>query len=78
MDTAHIRLLLDKRDEIDREILAIVNGSTPSRKPVVCSICEGEGHTARTCARRRSASANGDGRDPEQTSDASTHSSATS
>lgn len=49
MDTTRLRLLLDKRDDLDREIAEIVNGS---KKPIVCSSCKQEGHTARTCPSR--------------------------
>ncbi len=52
MDSNRIRALLDQRDELDRELLTLVGGNTTSpspRKPVACSVCNGEGHTARTC-----------------------------
>lgn len=47
MDANRIRQLLDKRDDIDREIQAIVMGK--QKKPVQCSQCQEEGHTARNC-----------------------------
>lgn len=52
MDTNRIRQLLDKRDDIDREFVEIVGGQ---KKPVRCSHCGGDGHTARTCAMRQPA-----------------------
>lgn len=50
MDAQRIRFLLDRRDEIDREIQTLVNGS--ERKQIKCSTCGGEGHTARTCPKK--------------------------
>lgn len=47
MDTTRIRHLLDRREEIDREIIEIVTGQ--SKKVVRCSVCSTEGHTARNC-----------------------------
>lgn len=52
MDVQRMRQLLDQRDEIDRELSAIVNGgqmTTTTKRPVRCSSCGGEGHTARAC-----------------------------
>lgn len=51
MDTLRIRQLLDKRDDIDREIQSIVNGDAP-KKTLTCSICGGS-HTARTCPQKQ-------------------------
>jgi hypothetical protein len=52
MDTARLRQLLDKRDAIDAEIQDAVNGGSP-KKPIVCSACKAEGHTARTCTKKQ-------------------------
>lgn len=56
MDTNRLRLLLDKRDEIDRELVSLVtgNGSAPLKKPVKCSSCGDTSHTARNCPQRMS------------------------
>lgn len=51
MDTQRIRELLDQRDAIDDQIVALVAGTVP-KKPVTCSKCKVEGHTARTCPQR--------------------------
>jgi hypothetical protein len=48
LDTARIRQLLDKRDDIDRELQELISG----KKPVKCSHCGGENHTARNCPSR--------------------------
>jgi hypothetical protein len=48
MDTQKLRELLDKRDQIDADIVAlIVTGST--RKPQKCSRCGSTEHNARAC-----------------------------
>lgn len=49
IDTARIRALLDKRDEIDLEIVAAL-GNAP-KKPIKCGTCQQEGHSARTCTK---------------------------
>lgn len=49
MDTAKIRELLDQRDNLDKELAAIVNGSKKERKPLTCSKCGSPDHTARNC-----------------------------
>lgn len=42
--------LRDIRDKASAEIAAILGGGEPKeRKPVKCSNCGVEGHTARTC-----------------------------
>lgn len=51
MDTQRMRALLDKRDEIDRELIELVTGNG-TKKPVKCSACGQDGHTARTCANK--------------------------
>lgn len=47
MDTTRLRELLDKRDALDAEIRELVGGK--ERKPIRCSNCGEENHTARTC-----------------------------
>ena len=49
IDTSKVRELLNKRDEIDAELAAIF--SLKERKPIRCSKCGEEGHTARTCTK---------------------------
>ena len=51
MDTAKIRALLDKRDEIGQELASIFAG-TKERKAQRCSRCQQEGHSARTCPQK--------------------------
>ena len=50
IDTARIRQLLDKRDEIDAELAAVLSGV---KKQITCSKCKDAGHTARTCPQRQ-------------------------
>jgi len=49
LDTQKLRELLDQRDAIDEEIVAVVGGKKPERKAVTCSHCKLEGHTLRNC-----------------------------
>lgn len=53
MDTQKMRQLLDRRDEIDRELAELVTGS--AKKTLRCSACGEEGHTARTCTKKQPA-----------------------
>lgn len=54
MDTARLRQLLDKRDELDREIVALVTEGVPKeRRAQKCSICGDAAHSARTCPQRK-------------------------
>ena len=62
MDTQRIRALLDKRDEIDRELTELVTG-TAQKKTLTCSVCGGP-HTARTCPNKPAPQTNGNGSDP--------------
>lgn len=52
IDTARVRELLDQRDAIDRELLAIFSGQA-AKKPIRCGECSEEGHSARTCPKRK-------------------------
>lgn len=51
IDTARIRELLNKRDEIDAELAAVFAGNAP-KKAITCSLCKTEGHSARTCPQK--------------------------
>lgn len=53
LDTNRIRELLDKRDEIDSELQSLFTTGR-ERKPIKCSLCQGENHTARTCPKKQS------------------------
>lgn len=54
MDTNRVRQLLDKRDELDREIVALVTEGTPKEKRAQkCSVCGDTAHSARTCPQRQ-------------------------
>lgn len=53
MDTIRIRQLLDKRDELDKEIVALVTeGAVKERRAQKCSVCGDTAHSARTCPKR--------------------------
>lgn len=52
LDTARVRALLDRRDEIDAELAAIFCG-TQAKKPIRCGQCGKDGHSARTCPERQ-------------------------
>ncbi len=51
MDTQRIRALLDKRDEIDAEIVALVTNGK-ERKPQKCGKCGSTEHNARACTQQ--------------------------
>lgn len=51
IDTIRVRALLDRRDEIDAELVAIFSGS-PAKKPIRCGHCGKDGHSARSCPER--------------------------
>jgi hypothetical protein len=46
---SRVKDLIAKREEIDAELSAILGITPKVRKTQRCSICNGEGHTARTC-----------------------------
>lgn len=50
INTARIRELLDRRDEIDRELAGLFAG-TP-KKAITCSHCNQQGHTSRSCPQK--------------------------
>ena len=49
IDLDRVKDLIAKREEIDGELVAIFGGKQASRRTVKCSVCNAEGHTARTC-----------------------------
>lgn len=51
IDTTRVRDLLDKRDEIEAELKEIFTAGK-ERKVQKCSICQEEGHSARTCPKK--------------------------
>jgi hypothetical protein len=50
-----VKDLIAKRDEIDAELSVILGVAPKVRKPQRCSICNEEGHTARTCPQQQQA-----------------------
>lgn len=48
IDTQKIRALIDKRDDIDRELSELLT-NTRERKPQSCGTCSQPGHSSRTC-----------------------------
>lgn len=52
LDTNKVRELLDKRDDLDLEIAALITG-TKERKAIVCGSCGQPGHSSRTCGQRK-------------------------
>jgi integrase len=55
VDTNRIRVLLDQRDALDKEITAAVSGDK-ARAPQRCGICHQEGHSSRTCPTKQGGS----------------------
>lgn len=49
MDIELLKELIEKREEIDEQILAAAGCKPKERKTVKCSNCGVDGHTARTC-----------------------------
>lgn len=52
---ARIKDLIAKREEIDAELSAVLGISPKVRKPQRCSVCDQEGHSARTCPQQQGA-----------------------
>ena len=54
MDTriARVKELIAKREEIDAELSVLLGVEPKAKKPQRCSICNGEGHSARTCPQK--------------------------
>jgi hypothetical protein len=46
---AHVKDLIATREAIDAELSTILGAAPKLRKPQRCSICNEEGHSARTC-----------------------------
>ena len=47
---SRVKELIAQRENIDAELAAIFGGTAaPKRKPSTCSLCNQEGHTARSC-----------------------------
>jgi hypothetical protein len=49
---ARVKELIAKREEIDAELSSMLGIEPKSKKPQRCSICNGEGHSARTCPQK--------------------------
>jgi len=49
---ARVKDLIAKREEIDAELSTIFGVTPKVRKPQRCSICNEEGHSARTCPKQ--------------------------
>jgi transposase-like protein len=58
LDIERLKELIQKREEIDTEIIAISSGKI--KKLVVCSNCKQEGHTARTCTKEKASGTTND------------------
>jgi hypothetical protein len=52
---ARVKDLITKREEIDTELSGILGITPRARKSQHCSVCNEEGHTARTCPQRTAA-----------------------
>jgi len=49
MDVQRAKELIAQREQIDAELVAIFTQTATPRRPLTCSKCGLEGHTARTC-----------------------------
>jgi hypothetical protein len=49
---ARVKDLIAKREEIDAELLSILGVTPKVRKSQRCSVCNEEGHSARTCPKQ--------------------------
>ena len=52
---ARVKDLIARREEIDAELSTILNATPRARKPQRCSVCNEEGHSARTCPKQQQA-----------------------
>jgi hypothetical protein len=50
---ARVKDLIARREEIDAELAAILGVTPKARKSQRCSICNEEGHSARTCPQQQ-------------------------
>lgn len=49
---ARVKELMARREEIDAELSTMLGIEAKGRKVQRCSICNGEGHSARTCPQK--------------------------
>jgi hypothetical protein len=49
---SRVKELIAKREEIDAELSAMLGVVPKARKAQRCSICNADGHSARTCPKR--------------------------
>lgn len=49
---ARVKELIAKREEIDAELAVMLGVEPRVKKPQRCSICNAEGHSARTCPQK--------------------------
>jgi hypothetical protein len=49
---ARVKELITKREEIDAELSTMLGVVPKGRKSQRCSVCNEEGHTARTCPQK--------------------------
>jgi hypothetical protein len=49
---ARVKDLIAKREQIDAELSSILGVTAKVRKPQRCSVCNEEGHSARTCPKQ--------------------------
>ena len=47
-----IKQLIELKEQTDAELETLIGGGTYTKKKVTCSICNTEGHTARTCPQK--------------------------
>jgi hypothetical protein len=50
---ARVKELIAKREEIDAELSVVFGIEPKTRKAPRCSICDSEGHSARTCPQKQ-------------------------
>jgi hypothetical protein len=68
---ARVKELIAKREEIDAELSSMLGIEPKAKKPQRCSICNQDGHSARTCP-QKPADATSEGRLPGSSSQAAT------
>jgi len=47
-----IKQLIELKEQTDAELETLIGGGSYAKKKVTCSICNTEGHTARTCPQK--------------------------
>jgi hypothetical protein len=47
-----IKQLIELKEQTDAELETLIGGGAYAKKKVTCSICNTEGHTARTCPQK--------------------------